>query len=65
MGGYLGHNNHEIVEFETMGERIKAVSKTFALGMDTEGFGLLKELVSKVPGNPPLKLLMSINVVTF
>lgn len=44
-----------------MGERRKAIVKTFAQGMGWENFGLLKELVSKVPGNLPLKLLMSIN----
>lgn len=65
MGRYLGHRDHEIVEFEITGEKRKAVSKTFALSMGTEGFGLLKELVNKVPGNPALKLLMSINAGYF
>lgn len=61
MGGYLGHNHHEVVEFEIIGERRKAVGKTLTLGAGKEEFGLLKELVSKVPGNLPLKLFMSIN----
>lgn len=65
MGGYLGHNDHEVVEFEIVGERRKVVGKTFTLGVGREDFGLLKEIVSKVHGSLPLKLLMSINAGYF
>lgn len=64
MGGYLGHNDH-VVECEIVGEKIKAIGKTFALRMGREDFGLLKELACEVPGNLPLKILVPINASNF
>jgi len=44
----LGHSDHEVVEFQTVGDRRKTASKTSTLGMRKADFGLLKELVSEV-----------------
>ncbi|GAB0205778.1 hypothetical protein GRJ2_003043400 [Grus japonensis] len=49
IGGCLGHSDHEVVEFQIVGERRKTTSKTSTLDMERANFGLLKELVCKVP----------------
>ena len=50
IGGCLGHSDHEVVEFQIIGDdRRKTASKTSTLDMGRADFGLLKELVSKVP----------------
>ena len=49
IGGCLGHSDHDVVEFQIVGDRRKTSSKTSTLDMGRADFGLLKELVSKVP----------------
>lgn len=49
IGGHLGHNDHEIVEFEIFGDRRKTATKTSVLDMGRADFRLPGELVSKVP----------------
>ena len=49
IGGCLGHSDHEVVEFQIIGDRRKNASKTSALDKGRADFGLLKKLVSKVP----------------
>ena len=49
IGGCLGHSGHEVVEFQSVGDRRKTASKTLTLGVGRADFGLLKELVSNAP----------------
>ena len=49
IGGHLGHNDHEAVEFKIFGDRRKTATITSALDMGRADFRLLRELVSKVP----------------
>jgi len=49
IGGHLGHNDHEVVEFEIFGDRRKTATKTSVLNMGRADFRLPGELVSKVP----------------
>lgn len=48
IGGWLGHSDHEVVEFQIVGDRRKTASKTLALDMGRADLGLLKVLVCKV-----------------
>ena len=49
IGGCLDHSDHEIVEFQIIGDRRKTASKTSTLDMGRADFGLLKELLRQVP----------------
>ncbi|PKU42959.1 hypothetical protein llap_6720 [Limosa lapponica baueri] len=49
IGGCLGHSGHKVAELQVIGGRRKPVSKTLILDMGRVDFGLLKELVGKVP----------------
>lgn len=45
IGGWLGHSDHKVVEFQVMGSRRKTAIKTSTLGMGRADAGLLKELI--------------------
>ena len=47
VGGCLGDSDHEVVEFQIVGNRRKTASKTSTLDMGRKDLGLLKELVNK------------------
>ncbi|XP_052628596.1 uncharacterized protein LOC128134646 [Harpia harpyja] len=49
IGGWLGHSDHKVVEFQIIGDRRKTASKTSTLDMGRADFRLLRGLVSKVP----------------
>ncbi|RMC20216.1 hypothetical protein DUI87_01062 [Hirundo rustica rustica] len=49
IGGYLGHSDHEAIEFKICGEKRKSASKTSTLDMRRGDFKLLRELVKALP----------------
>lgn len=49
IGGCFDHNNHEVIKFKISVDEKKSASKTSALDMRREDFGLLRGLVSEAP----------------
>lgn len=48
-GGSFDHSSHEVIKFKISIDGKKSASKTSALDMSREDFGLLRGLISKVP----------------
>lgn len=49
IGGHLGHNDQEVVEFKIFGDKRKTTTKTSTLDSGRAHFRLLRKLVSEVP----------------
>lgn len=55
IGGCLGHNDQEVVEFKIFGDRRKTTTKTSTLESGRADFRLLRKLVSEVPWETAFK----------
>ncbi|RMB89237.1 hypothetical protein DUI87_34386 [Hirundo rustica rustica] len=55
VGGRLGQNDHEIVEFSISGEVRRSTSKTLALYFRRADFGLFRRLIQSIPWEAALK----------
>ncbi|RMB90906.1 hypothetical protein DUI87_32684 [Hirundo rustica rustica] len=54
VGGRLGQNDHEIIEFSILGEVRRSTSKTLALYFRRADFGLFRRLIQSIPwGSSP------------
>ncbi|RMB88011.1 hypothetical protein DUI87_35598 [Hirundo rustica rustica] len=55
VGGRLGQNDHEIIEFSISGEVRRSTSKTLALYFRRADFGLFRRLIQSIPWEAALK----------
>ncbi|KAM9590852.1 uncharacterized protein ACIBXB_005900 [Morphnus guianensis] len=55
VGGHVGLNDHEMIEFSILGDARKGVSKTTTMDFWRANFGLFRTLVERVPWETVLK----------
>lgn len=54
-GGYLGHSNHELIEYSILGKVVRGINRTASLDIHREDLSLLRRLVDRVTWESVLK----------